>query len=1247
MSSSGFPSSAAGAWEACDTRGVLPCSDSWTGNVFLVAVFGWILAAGARTMAEGSELLLDVLHPGFIGGLIIPLLGSLPDTAIIFVSICFGSAETAREQITIGVGTLTGSTIMLLTIAWVAGLIAGRCDIDNGKSVDRRLTQKWSTSPHLDPPTGITTERDIRANAMIMCATTLPYLIVQAAAFVDMLRRTPMDRREKHQEDCVMVAFVITCVLFVAYSAYMVFNTTLQERRMRAARRKHMVEKLASMFVESVRRQEELGGFEAPAANENNPEVSPLMAEEDHQEGEHELQSVNEIARRAERAEVGSALASAVTARQLMRPKSMQYGDEIHTMVHNWRSHAKDLVAAQDLAEEEQQRREEAGDDLVPERMPTGKLVLRAGGMLAVGTGIVVLFSEPMVSAIDNLSRSMSVPNFYVSFLVTPFASNASELIASIYFCSKKTSKNVSMAMAAVYGAVTMNSTLNLAVFLIMMWARDITYMYSSEVVPMLLVIYAVGALASLRDTFTTLQGFVVCGPPLVLGAVSWGWGKCRIVVNSSSEVRNSTLTVGIVDSISSLNNVDEVMAICLALQNAVLPRGHDFSILFYDDQGKVMVGFPVVGIIGGFTSELSVALQDAGVSASGIPQVAYSATSTLLSNKTRFPHFLRTPATDALTSNAIVMLLAQYGVTKIAMMGTDDSYGRGGISNVKLYASRLATPIQIVTESYFSPTLSSPEALFDAQASGVDTIVAFCLTDTCVPLLEQARVLNMLNKPKVWILGAGDLASVIRQNTTILCLSTGLVNGVVKNQFEVDMLQFANRSGFTSWTYFAHDAALAYITAIKQNLWDRTALFETLMALHFTGASGPISFDQNGDRFATVTITSWQPGATTQTTIGNWSIGSGVVIDPQYEIYPPPISVDWGSPESLPLGAIVGGTVGAAVALLAVGAGLLVLQQRSRRSLLIKVDMERNKFLVPSDEIKLGQEVGRGSFGAVYIATWRGTQVAAKVILGSRVKEDAATSEQFNNEVGIMKSLRHPNVLLFMCYSQDKDKLIIFMPSGSLMDVLLDETQSITLRSRMSILKDVAAGMAYLHSQKVDSVTMYEIEHQIKEIAILSEVRHPSILLFEVLADRVVDMKQADSILSSVCNGMLYLHMSNIVHRDLKSNNILLNKKWDVKLSVGWMAPEVLKEGKYSEKSDVFSFGMVMYEILTRSSPYRGLPMIQISAAIQSGKRPPVPPSLGTFSTKYVSLMEACWDHEAVLRPGFKKIAELLNSMV
>ena len=151
-----------------------PCSKFWTGNLLLVAIYGYILSRAAKTIADGSELLLDVLHPGVIGGLVIPLLGlsersfknelgkwksclnekltfrkkkltktgALPDATIIFVSVAVGKIGQVREEIHVGMGTLTGSTIMLLTVAWVAGLIAGRCDIVGGRSIDRRLTRK-------------------------------------------------------------------------------------------------------------------------------------------------------------------------------------------------------------------------------------------------------------------------------------------------------------------------------------------------------------------------------------------------------------------------------------------------------------------------------------------------------------------------------------------------------------------------------------------------------------------------------------------------------------------------------------------------------------------------------------------------------------------------------------------------------------------------------------------------------------------------------------------------------------------------------------------------------------------------------------------------------------------------------------------------------------------------------------------------------------------------------------------------
>jgi len=115
-----------------------------------------------------------------------------------------------------------------------------------------------------------------------------------------------------------------------------------------------------------------------------------------------------------------------------------------------------------------------------------------------------------MVDAIDKMSQVANIPAFFISFIVTPFASNASELIASLYFCAKKTSQSVSVAMAAVYGAVTMNSTLNLGILLLLMWRQDIYWQFTAEAIPMILTVFIVGICAGVKSTFTTLEGLII-----------------------------------------------------------------------------------------------------------------------------------------------------------------------------------------------------------------------------------------------------------------------------------------------------------------------------------------------------------------------------------------------------------------------------------------------------------------------------------------------------------------------------------------------------------------------------------------------------------------------------------------------------------------------------------------------------------------------------------------------------------------
>eukprot|EP00727_Mastigamoeba_balamuthi_P005300 m51a1_g14769 putative serine threonine-protein kinase ctr1 (1040) ;mRNA; f:377902-382435 len=168
---------------------------------------------------------------------------------------------------------------------------------------------------------------------------------------------------------------------------------------------------------------------------------------------------------------------------------------------------------------------------------------------------------------------------------------------------------------------------------------------------------------------------------------------------------------------------------------------------------------------------------------------------------------------------------------------------------------------------------------------------------------------------------------------------------------------------------------------------------------------------------------------------------------------------------------------------------------------------------------------------------------------------------------------------------------------------------------------------------QKVDNVTRFQMKKQLTEIHLLGNLRHPAIVRF-----------------------------SNLIHRDLKSANILMNSKGEVKLSdfglaaikkahqtmtlcgtVAWMAPEVLSKSHFSEKSDVYSFGMVMFEIMARTYPFKGQPSGRLVELIVSGKRPSLPVARGDFTDDYVDVMTRCWSHKAEDRPLFKEIAAQL----
>ncbi|KAI9986662.1 hypothetical protein PInf_025617 [Phytophthora infestans] len=166
--------------------------------LFLGAVYGFVLFNASNLISDGSELLLLVPSmAGIVGSVVLPVLGAVPDGAIVLFS---GMGPNAQEQVSVGVGALAGSTIMLLTIPWALSIYAGRVNIDEngrGNYVRPKGDQHWAK---LMPPgnkdltkTGVVLFDEIPSTAKTMILTSLIYLILQVPAlfYTARLQRTP------------------------------------------------------------------------------------------------------------------------------------------------------------------------------------------------------------------------------------------------------------------------------------------------------------------------------------------------------------------------------------------------------------------------------------------------------------------------------------------------------------------------------------------------------------------------------------------------------------------------------------------------------------------------------------------------------------------------------------------------------------------------------------------------------------------------------------------------------------------------------------------------------------------------------------------------------------------------------------------------------------------------------------------------------------------------------------------------
>ncbi|XP_020228859.1 dual specificity protein kinase splB [Cajanus cajan] len=273
---------------------------------------------------------------------------------------------------------------------------------------------------------------------------------------------------------------------------------------------------------------------------------------------------------------------------------------------------------------------------------------------------------------------------------------------------------------------------------------------------------------------------------------------------------------------------------------------------------------------------------------------------------------------------------------------------------------------------------------------------------------------------------------------------------------------------------------------------------------------------------------------------------------------------------------------------------------------------------VIMNDDLEELKELGSGTFGTVYHGKWRGTDVAIKrikkICFTGRSSEQERLTVEFWREAEILSKLHHPNVVAFYGVVQDGPggtmaTVAEYMVDGSLRHVLLRKDRYLDRRKRLIIAMDAAFGMEYLHSK--------------------------NIVHFDLKCDNLlVNMKDP---MRPICK------VGDFGLSKIKRNTLVSG---GVRGTLPWMAPELLNgsSNKVSEKVDVFSFGIVLWEILTGEEPYANMHYGAIIGGIVNNTlRPTIP---NHCDPEWRTLMEQCWAPNPAARPSFTEIASRLRVM-
>ncbi|EHA8588586.1 putative Serine/threonine-protein kinase HT1 [Cocos nucifera] len=291
--------------------------------------------------------------------------------------------------------------------------------------------------------------------------------------------------------------------------------------------------------------------------------------------------------------------------------------------------------------------------------------------------------------------------------------------------------------------------------------------------------------------------------------------------------------------------------------------------------------------------------------------------------------------------------------------------------------------------------------------------------------------------------------------------------------------------------------------------------------------------------------------------------------------------------------------------------------------------ERQREDWEIDPSKLVIKGAIARGTFAAVHRGVYDGQDVAVKLLdwgeEGNRTEaETAQLRAAFSQEVSVWHKLDHPNVTKFIGATMGGRDLSIQTENGHL---------GIPSNVCCVVVEYLPGG----------ALKTFLIKNRRRKLA------------FKVVIQMALDLAR----------GLSYLHSKKIVHRDVKTENMLLDKSRTVKIAdfgvarveaqnphdmtgetgtLGYMAPEVLNGSPYNRKCDVYSFGICLWEIYCCDMPYPDLSFSEVtSAVVRQNLRPEIP---RCCPSSLANIMKRCWDANPDRRPEMDGVVAMLEAI-